>query len=223
VLRCTGSQPVRECTPWGHLSSGLGHATRGALFPACLNGITHATPACHAALLATRAAPVVPGPSLVIARENLPEFPVDAVILQPQSGATFTARYSNPTSDEGSSIIALDFRDLATYKLYITATPLDGATLGSLSCTASCGDGCTDLALSASGQSGQTDLQFRTGTTYTFTCIAAHASDTGTTTKTFEILLEGEGLQWATQRGQQFSTAGTSSVCQVMWGAGMAA
>jgi hypothetical protein len=169
-----------------------------------------------AALLVTRAAP--PAPSLVIESGDAP---VNTLTVQPVSGATLTVQYGTPTTTRQVTVIQLIFRGVSVFSLEIKATALLGATLGSLSCAAACVGGCPAPTLPASGQSG-TDLQFSTGKTYTFTCSAAVAGS-ATTTKTFSLVVEGEFPQWATQRGQQFSTAGTCSVCQGMWGAGMAA
>jgi hypothetical protein len=189
------------------------------MFAACLNGIAHATPVTIcAALLAHRAAP--PAPSLDI-KDN--DAPVNTLTVQPVSGATITAQYkwrrfisSQTESDSGR--ITLDFLGVTVSPVYIVAASPFGTTLSSLSCSATCGDDCTAPTLPASGQT-DADLEFSTGTTYTFTCSAA-VPGSATTTKSFTLLVvEGEFPQWAswaTQRGQQFSTAGTCSVCQGM-------
>jgi hypothetical protein len=114
--------------------------------------------------------------------------------VQPVSGTTIAAQYSHTTTDQFFKKITLLFQGAApVFGFHITATAFPGgATLGSLSCTASCGDDCTAPTLPASGQ---TSLEFSTGTTYTFTCRAAHGSDSGTTTKTFSLVVAGECAQ----------------------------
>ena len=166
------------------MSSGPGHATRGALFPAYLNGIAHATPVTIcAALLAHRAAP--PAPSLVIERFNAP---VNTLTVQPVSGATITAQYYSQTSPGVNDLyfpgLSDSFVRIQAYVAVYSPYPYPG----SLSCTASCGVGCIAPTLPAS--KGLTSLEFNIGTTYTVTCHAVVPGST-TTTKSFTLVVPG--------------------------------